>query len=268
MNKKMNFDYLESKDFSLPQNRQDAILKIIKQEKSVSVKDLAKFFYINEATIRRDFNILESTKLIKRIHGGAVLIEGLDSEIPLLLRETANHIAKNKMGLIASKYINDGDTIFLDSSSSISFIIPHILNKKGLKIITNGAKTIALLAKLNGCEICCTGGKLRENSLSFIGLHANNFLENYYIDKCFFSCRGVSIERGITELNQEEAELRKIVIRNSRKKFLLADNTKFDAISYYKLAPLDSISAIITDTPLNSGWEDILKECGTELICS
>src|SRR5690554_5827583 len=98
--------------------RQQAILDLLKSNKSASVSDLSKRFFIGEATIRRDLDKLEKMGLIKRTYGGAVLIEGLDSEIPLFVRESEQKDLKVSIGKLAAQLVNDNDIIIIDSSST------------------------------------------------------------------------------------------------------------------------------------------------------
>lgn len=248
-----------------PAKRQALIMEKIKQYRGVTVTALSKELFVNEATIRRDLNYLAKSGFITRTYGGAALVEGLDQEIPLLVRESTHPEAKKLIGKAAASLIHDGDTLFLDSSSTTSFIIPHILNRKGLKIVTNGAKAILLLSELYGSEIHSTGGTLRENSLSLIGPLARTCAGQYHFDSCFFSCRGVDREKGLTDANEEEAELRKIILTNSKTKYLLADNTKLNQISFCNIAPVQTISGLITDRQPGREWLQFLAE--NEIQC-
>ncbi|MDD3339832.1 MAG: DeoR/GlpR family DNA-binding transcription regulator [Lachnospiraceae bacterium] len=230
----------------LPKNRQEYILNIVKQEKSARVSDLAERLFINEATIRRDLNTLARAGLVQRIYGGAVYANGLDSEIPLIQREEKNAAVKKEIAQQACALIENGDTIFLDSSSTVSFMVPFLRGKEGLKIVTNGAKLLVLLSALSHASICSIGGELRENSLSLIGQGAMDALGNYYFDKAFFSCHACSEEYGLMDNNEEEARLRRLLIRRSRQSYLLADQSKFGKPSFYKICDMDEVSRIIT----------------------
>ena len=229
-----------------PARRQQYLLELIQQYKTVDVKEIARKLFVNEATIRRDLNKLENTGYVKRTYGGAVLIEGLDAEIPLFARESLNIDKKDYICKIASSLVNDGDTIILDSSSTTSRMIKFLYTKKNLKIITNGAKTSVLLTKLTDATIYCTGGKMRENSLSYIGQSAIDYIRNFYADALFFSCRGLS-ERGLTDSSDDEAILRRTMIENSKKKVLLIDSTKINTDSFYYICKKDIIDDIICD---------------------
>lgn len=244
----------------LPSHRQKRILEILREKKAVSVAYLSRTMYINEATVRRDLNALSKSGAVTRTYGGAVLNEGLDSEIPFFIRETSNAEAKRQIGETAADFVRDGDTVFLDSSSTTAFMIPYFKGKKNVKFVTNGAKTALLLSKTSDCEIYCIGGKLRENSLSFIGETAAEALQNYHFDASFFSCRGIDLTGGLTDSNISEAKIRKIMIRNSKKNYLLADGSKFGTVSFYTVCDFADIDCLITDLVPEQKWLELFRK--------
>lgn len=246
--------------------RQQQILNILKTDKSTSVSSLAKQFFICEATIRRDLEKLEKMGLCKRTYGGAVFIEGLDAEIPLIVRETEQKDQKQLIGKAAANLVKDSDIIFMDSSSTVLKMLPYLKGKSNLTIITNGAKAAIDFGEELHTKVYCTGGRLRENSLSYIGETARRCLENYFADVLFFSCRSLSMENGLMDSNEEEAVLRRIMIKNSRKTVLLCDSTKFDTNSFVKICDFNSIHYLVTDQKLDSHWEETLGKSAVELI--
>ncbi len=250
----------------IPASRQEYILEILRREKAVSVAQLAKRLSINEATIRRDLNRIEKSGLITRTYGGAVLTEGLDSEIPLQIRESENAEPKRCLARLAAECIQDGDSIFLDSSSSTEFIIPLMKRRKNLKIVTNGAKHAVMLSTLTDSVMYCTGGKLREHSLSYAGHAAAQALSAFHFGKAFISCRSLSMEEGLTDSCDEEAALRQIVIRHSQQTYLLADHSKLDQVSFFHIAPASCLYALITDLPPSKSWADFAADNGIRLL--
>lgn len=242
-----NNEHRELSDM-LPGERRKHILNIIKKNQSVKVTDLSKLLYTNEATIRRDLNVLEKDGYIKRIYGGAVLAAGPDSEIPFAYRQEQFTSQKKEIAKIAAREIENGDTLFLDSSSTAGYMIPFLESKTGLKIVTNGAKTALMLAGLEDAIIISTGGILRESSLSFAGQSAYENLAEYYFDKVFFSCHAYSTENGLMDNNEDEARLRRLVVRQSKKAYLLADKSKEGKTSFYKICEIDKIYKIITNS--------------------
>jgi len=237
--------------------RQNEIMTYLKKNKSASVEDLSRVFFIGPATIRRDLEKLEKANLIKRTYGGAVLLEGLNAEIPIFVREKEQTLSKERIGKLASQFVNDGDIIIMDSSTTTYAMIPYLLPKNDLTIITNGLKTAETLGTTLHTKVHCTGGKLRENSLSLVGPGARDFIKNISAQKFFFSCRGVSAQNGSMDSSEEEAELRRIMMEHSEQTYLLYDSSKFQKNAFYKICDFSKIDYSITDT---CPPEDIMKQ--------
>lgn len=134
-------------------------------------------------------------------------------------------------------------------------MVPFLAERKHLKIVTNGAKTTIYLSALQNASIFCTGGKLRENSLSYIGQGALKALSQYHFDRAFFSCRGVSAESGLWDASEEEAVLRRLLIRCSDQSVLLADESKLNKTSFYSIASMEQIQLLITDAYISEEWK-------------
>ena len=248
--------------------RQNRIIEILKSQKSVTVKELENMLFFSSATIRRDLKELEKEGRLKRTHGGAILTEGSNYEIPLAIRSEKLKNEKESIGYEASKLVSDGQTLILDSSSTVLHMVNYIKNKDDLTIITNGAKTEKELEKISKFHIYSTGGILRENSLSYIGSIANRTIGDFFADIVFFSCRSVSMERGLSDSNEQEANLRKKMIENSNISVLLCDNSKFDNNSFCLIETFDNIDYLITDSNLSDAWENYLIKKNVKLIYS
>ena len=227
--------------------RQEKILEILRKRKSVTVQKLAELVYASESTIRRDLTELEKGGQIRRTFGGAVLEETLTKEVPLLLRQSQNHHMKEQIAKKAVEHIKNGQVIFMDASSTVSHLVPLLSQFKGLTVITNSPQTSIALGKANVRNFC-TGGFLLENSIAYVGQHAENFLRHIHADIMFFSCRGYQPETGeITDSSIEESELRTVMLKQAKKKVFLCDSSKFGKEYLYSLCNREEIDAIISD---------------------
>ena len=262
----MNTNTHYTGDIMFTVERQQEILNLLKSKKSISVTELSRMFFIGEATIRRDLEKLGKKGLLKRTYGGAVLLEGLDIEIPLSVRESEEKVPKDIIGNSAASLVTSGDIIIIDSSSTALRLVPYLSAKNNLTALTNGAKTAIELGELPQIKVYCTGGRLRENSLSFIGETAEIFIENYFADIVFFSCRSISTQYGIFDSNEQESSLRRIMMRNSKKSVLLCDHTKFDKVSFSKICDFTKIDCLITDVKPSDEWTNYLKDLDVKLI--
>lgn len=158
--------------------RQERILAILAEYNTATVRRLAKELYASESTIRRDLAALERRGKIRRTFGGAVLADFLNREVPLTLREQANMEAKAAIAVKAAGMINDGDTIFLDASSTVLQLVRHLAQFRDLTVVTNGPKTSLSLGELKIRNLC-TGGMLLPDSVAYVGAHTCEFFRRF-----------------------------------------------------------------------------------------
>ena len=228
--------------------REKKILEEILKSKKVTVKELAKKLYISEPSIRRDLSSLEKQNLIKRIHGGAVIEEnGISAtKIPFVIRELEQSDAKIFMAQKAASLVKDGDVIFLDSSSSAYNIIPYLALKNNITVITCGIKALAKLGEYN-IKAICTGGTLIPSCQTLVGDDAYNIIEQNNADIFFFSCRGLSSEGLLTDISEQENYVRRKMMKNSAKSYLLCASEKFNKKYFHNLCSVKDITGIISE---------------------
>lgn len=111
-------------------DRSKKIMSLLQKDGSVMVPQLSKLFDVTEETVRRDLEKLENDGLLKRTHGGAVLNENIKVDLPLNIREVTNIEGKKRIGIKVAEYIEDGETIILDSSSTALQVAESIKSKK------------------------------------------------------------------------------------------------------------------------------------------
>ncbi|MEN8904427.1 MAG: DeoR/GlpR family DNA-binding transcription regulator [Clostridiales bacterium] len=246
--------------------RRTKILSILNKNKSILVNEVATMFEVTEETIRRDLKFLEKQGDLIRTHGGAVLPDDIKEEISIKIREGINSDGKNLIAKNAAKLVNDGDIIILDASTSALYMTKYLKDKTGLTVITNAARIAIELADCNNIKVISTGGILRAKSLSFVGRVAENALKGYYANKMFFSCKGFSPKKGLTDSSEEEAGIRKLMIERSEKVIFLCDHTKFDKMGYVNTTDISKINKIISDTDIPKAWNDDVSEWDLEIL--
>lgn len=232
-------------------DREKKILEEILKNKKVTVKELAKNLYASEPSIRRDLVSLERQKLIKRVHGGAILEEnGISSiKIPFVIREMEQSDAKIIMAEKAADLVKDGDVIFLDASSSAYNLIPYLALKNDITVITCGIKAINKLSEYN-IKTICTGGTLIPSCQALVGDDAYNIIEQNNADIFFFSCRGLSDGGFLTDISAQENYVRRKMIKHSKKSYLLCASEKIGKKYYHNLCSIKDIDGIISEKEL------------------
>jgi len=216
-------------------------------EKPCSVKELSERLFVSEPTVRRDIVLLREKGLVSCRRGIVALkTSSPDQRIPLFIRHLEQNEEKQRIAQRAVKNIKDGYIIMLDASTTAFHLLSFLYEFKNILIITNGAKT-ALEAASMGIRTICTGGELMAESFCYVGTDSEALLRNYNADIAFFSCRGIS-EDGIASDNSIlENSMRKIMIKNSKKSFLLCDSSKFGKTYLSTLCNVGDLDGVITD---------------------
>jgi len=246
--------------------RQKIILDKLKSDGAVWVSKLSTELGVTEETIRRDLEKLEQKELLLRTHGGAIPLNENNHEYSLERRKTEKTDIKQKLAAEAVKYICPGDTVFLDASTTIFYIAKELKGFKNITVITNSLRILNELDGERDIKVMAVGGYLSHNQ-SFVGSIAESEVENrFFVNKMFFSSRGVTAEAGILESNEQECAIKQRVIENATEKFYVCDQSKLGRVGFVKLAPLDKIDAMITDADVPEDFDEKLKENKVKLI--
>lgn len=239
-------------------DRHRRILELLEKQKTLSVTDFCKALYASQATVRRDLYLMEKEHLLTRVRGGAALLSGNNEDPAYALRSSTNTLAKEAIAELAVRYIKDGMTIFMDSSSTVCSLARKLGRIKNLTVLTNGLTTANALAGLENVNLLMCGGKVF-HSISTVGAETVDMVHGYKADLFMFSCRGVSADGFLTDANDESAYIKKTMFKNSKHRILLCDHSKLYQEYFCRLAHTKEIDRIITDDA--SGWDGIQSEC-------
>ena len=239
--------------------RKAKIKEIILEKKSVIVSELAEMFSVTEETIRRDLKAFEDEGFLTRTYGGAFIQDGVQNEVDLSVREAAYTESKQLIGRKCAEIVHNGDSIFLDASTTAMFIAKAVCEMR-ITVLTNSLKVVNFLADFQNIHLITIGGLFAPNNMSFIGRGALQSLDNYFVDKTFMSCRSLSKEYGITDSNESMSEIRRKLLVRSNKVYVVADYSKFDKTSFLNICNFSDIDGLITDKHLEQSWIDFLNE--------
>jgi DeoR family L-fucose operon activator len=226
--------------------RWQRIVQLVNERGSIRVTELSELCNVTEETIRRDLDKLESEGKLMRSHGGAITVKETQQEVPYFERETMNAEQKRNIAREAVKYVLEGDRIILDPSTTAWYMAQHLPNIS-LVVITNSIKVAIELSTKDKIQVISTGGQLSPRSLSFVGPLAERSLDQYYVDKAFLSCRGLHLERGISESNELQALIKRKMISIADHVTILADYSKIGTQALTQVAAWHEIDRVITD---------------------
>lgn len=244
--------------------RYEKIVGLVNERGSIRVTELSELCEVTEETIRRDLDRLEAAGRLRRTHGGAVSVKDLpvlQAEIPYAEREIAYAEEKRRIAEEAVARIRPKERILLDASTT-AWYMARSLPDMPLTVLTNAIKVATELAAKERIEVISTGGILAQRSLSYVGPLAERSLEAYHVDKLFFSCKGVHLERGVSESNELQARVKQRMIGIADEVLLLADSSKFGLQAFTHVADLGDVDGIITDKRLPAETQRALADKG------
>lgn len=246
--------------------RKSEILATLQREKSVLVAELSQKYNVTEETIRRDLDKLEKEGYIKKTYGGALLNENTSVEIPFKVRERTNKKEKQMIAKLVQEVIGEGESIMLDSSSTSLMVARNLKQYRKLTVITNSVEILLELSNCKNIKVISTGGKLRESALSLGGRQAEQMLKRYNVDKAVLSCKGVSMEKGITDSNEPEAQIKSTMRECAKTTIWAIDSTKFDKISFVQLAQFKQGDIVVTDKDLEPRWMEYFTDYNIRVV--
>lgn len=249
----------------LPVARRSEILQKLMMDGKVVVCELAEKFEVTEETIRRDLEKLEEDGFAKKIYGGAVRNDNNTVDLPFKVRKQANVDGKKYIAELIGNLIEDGDSLLLDSSTTALFTVKSIFSKSNITLVTNSVEILLDLPQGQGWNVISTGGTYRSESMAFFGYEAQKVVEKFFADYAVLSCKGIDINKGMTDTRETFAELKKTFLKSAKKIILAIDNTKFDKISFVRFGDFDSVDIVVTDVDPGEEWRALFEQKGIKL---
>lgn len=247
------------------EERKEQILNKLDECSKITVPELCAIFEVSPATIRNDLHDLETEKKLRRTHGGAISIRKAAFEPISIDKEVKCIDEKRAIAKQASDFIEDGDTIALDTGTTILELAKHITSKNNLTVITNDLQIALYLENNSNANIIIIGGSIRHGFHCSSGPLSIKCLTDYNVDKVFMATNAFSIERGFTTPSAQQAETKKALMQFAAETIMLVDNSKLGKISFAKFADISDIDKLIISKNVNVSFENKLRELSDEL---
>lgn len=232
----------------LTPERHQIILQILEQKQTAKIQELADATHSSESTIRRDLDQLEQKKLLKRVHGGASMIRRTQEEPSVQEKNAKNLQEKLLIAKNAASLTGSGECIFLDAGTTTFQMIPFL--PKGVIVVTNGLNLIDSLLE-HGLQTYITGGAAKMKTKALIGNAAVEGLKKYRFDKAFIGVNGIHEKFGFTTPDPGEAAIKATAISLSQEAYILADHTKFQEVTFSRIADLEQGTIITNENDQN-----------------
>lgn len=250
----------------LSNGRQQELLRFIEQQGQVSVAEISEQFSVSLATARRYLDALAERGNIERYHGGASITRQAPPELPVHQRTQEQAAEKQAIGRAAAALVNDGETVFLGSGTTVYQVALHLRDRRDLTVITNSLPVLNFLSSVDDITLICLGGIFRASEMSLIGHLTEHAVGELRADKVIIGIRGIDLKHGLTAAYLPETMTDRAVLRMGREVILVADSTKCGRVSTAFVAPLTQVHTFVTDLGTPQEFVSALTERGIRVV--
>ena len=253
----------------MTQHRRLQIRQVVQNDGFAHVSDLAKRFSVSEVTIRTDLTKLEKAGELIRDRGGAIAPHETRKVTRLLgisHRSGINRAAKQRIGKAAARLVQSGDTIIMDAGTTVVEMALHLRGISPLTVVTNALNVAMAIGASSDAQVILLGGMLSREASSTLGPMTEQALGTLNVQKVFLGTQALDLENGLTDTTLEIAQTKRAMIKAAKQVVLLADSAKWSHSGFIKVAQLEAVDVLISDSNFPSGARTALKRLGIELI--
>ncbi|HRY23140.1 MAG: DeoR/GlpR transcriptional regulator [Geminicoccaceae bacterium] len=244
--------------------RHATILAALGRDGRVGVAALAQALGVSDETIRRDLATLDAAGRLRRVHGGAVQFRP-DEEQPILVRSRIRPREKAQLAAVARGLVKDGMSIFIDTGSTALAFARTLADARDLAVITNSLDIARLLAPAPGLRVKVAPGWVRANDDALVGGDTVAFVRRFVFDIAFMGIAACDADYGWMDYADEESELRRAVIEQTRCPVLLVDDSKFGRHASIRTFDLTTPLTVVTNRPVPAPFAEIFASAGVEV---
>ena len=251
----------------MAEERRFRIREMLSVQRTVSASDLREILQVTAATVRRDLAELEKEGVLVRSHGGAVsraTSTNFQPSYEALGR--ANRTEKQAIAREAERLILDGETVFLEGSTTVYDLARRLCHRNRLTVVTNSPPIVYELQRSPNVSVICTGGELQKDVFYLSGVWAQHALSEIRVDKAILGVSAIDPVYGISTASQAEAQIKKMILKAAKVRIALADHTKFGNQGFAYVGPVTDIDILVTDSGADTKYIRPLRETGVELI--
>jgi DeoR family fructose operon transcriptional repressor len=232
----------------LPVERHEAIIQAVTAGHVISTDDLVRRLQVSAETVRRDLALLEDQGAIRRVHGGAAAVTDRRVVEPSIgERRTIRHEAKAEIARLAVGLFENGQTIVIDIGTTALAVAQAIPRSFTGTVITPSLLAAVELSDRAGIDLLVAGGRVRSGDLACSNAYTKAMVADVYADIAFLGSGGVDAQAGLTDFHLDEIEVRRIMIANAARSYVLADSSKLGVVAPYRVCPLSDLTGLITD---------------------
>lgn len=244
--------------------RHSEILRLLNDEGTITIADLAEKLGVSLETVRRDVKPLTSDGSILKMHG-AIGLPSAVGEAPFERRMRENAEAKRAIAKSVAATIHDGESVMLDTGTTTSYLARELLGHRRLTVVTNSSDIARTLATVNGNKVYMAGGELRSDSGAAFGVSAIEFVSRFAVTHAVISAGAVDMANGVMDYDLEEAEFARMVLSRGQRSVVVTDHTKFGRQGLVQVCGFSGFTELFTDRRPSDDLTAALSDAGALL---
>ena len=242
------------------------VLRMLETRDSVQVAELAETFSVSEVTVRSDLTTLAKLGLVARVRGGVRPLQQGQSEVGFDLRLRLEVEHKRAIARAAAAMVDEGEAVALDASTTAYYLALELRKKRELVVVTNGLLVATALADAPGITVLVTGGTLRLSAMSLVGDLGTDVLRTTRINRGFLGARGLSLERGLMDLNPDEVRIKQEMADACEQVYGIFDGTKWHRSALLAFVSTSDLTGIVTDSSAPADEVQAWRAAGVDVI--
>jgi DeoR/GlpR family transcriptional regulator of sugar metabolism len=250
------------------QERMRQVLQRLETRDYVPVSELAEYFRVSAVTVRGDLGELARQGLVARVRGGVRALQQGQSEVGFDLRLRLEVERKLAIARTAAAMVGEGESVAIDASTTGYYLALELRSKRELVVVTNGLLVATALADAPGITVLVPGGMLRLSAMSLVGDFGADVLRATRINKGFLGARGLSLERGLMDLNPDEVRIKQEMAGACELVYGILDGTKWHRSGLLAFAAAADLAGILTDSGAPPEEVEAWRAAGVEVSIS
>jgi DeoR/GlpR family transcriptional regulator of sugar metabolism len=245
--------------------RQRAISEAVMAEGAVRIENLAERFNISLMTVHRDLDELESRGVLRKSRGVATATSTSLVESSDVYRLGRERLEKEAIARAALDFIEPGQAIFLDDSTTVLHLAKHLPTKAPLTVITNVLTIMNELSTVRGISLVALGGNYYNWCSAFMGRMTNEAISRLRADTFIMSTSAITDDTCFHQ-TLETVDVKRAMFDAAARRILLADHTKFGKRALHSLAQLSEFDLVIVDSATDPAHLARLRAQGVEVV--
>ena len=227
--------------------------------------EIARQFSITTQTARRDVQELDEKGHLRRVRGGAMIVDGV-GEGALRDRRAANSAAKDRIGACVAAEVADGSAIFLDTGTTCEAIARALVLRRELRVVTYSLRIAAFLSEHTDFVLAVTGGFVRSADGAIFNDSTPAVLGSFRFDTAILSVTGVDADGDLTDDDPAEVRVVRAAMARARRTLLAVDHSKFGNPGLVRMGNLSEVSCLVTDTAPSESVRAIMARGGGRVV--